>query len=72
MLLLYSIRQRRKDGSVVFSHDLNYREAVCGRGISTTSGEGEVGRGVRPVVSRRYHTTEARVQSQASQVGTKY
>jgi hypothetical protein len=47
----------------VFAHDMNYRETVCRRGISRTSGEAEVGRAVRPVVIRRYHTAEARVRS---------
>lgn len=56
----------------MFAHDMNYREAVCRRGISRTSGEGELGRTVRSVVSRRYHTAEARAQSRASQDGTKY
>jgi hypothetical protein len=44
---------KEEGGSAVFSHDMNYREAVCRRGISTTSGEAEVDRAVRPVVSRR-------------------
>ena len=55
----------------MFAHDMNYGEAVCRRGISRASGEAEVGRAVRPVVSRWYHTAEARAQSRASQDGTK-
>jgi len=56
----------------MFAHDMDYREAVCRRGISRTSGEAEVGRALHPVVSRRYHIAGARIQPQASQDGTKY